>query len=67
VIVTASRSAGRSTAQTATTSVTWWSNYGQLRRNTDRKNRHRRAAPCLATVVLITGRLLDWRNRWSQN
>jgi hypothetical protein len=31
----------------------------------DRKNRHRHAALCLATVVLIVGRLLDWRNRWS--
>ena len=31
---------------------TWWSNYGQLRRNTDRRTRHRHAALCLATVVL---------------
>jgi transposase len=44
---------------------TWWSNYGQLRRNTDRHPRHRHAALCLATVVLIVGRLLDWRNRWT--
>jgi len=44
---------------------TWWSNYGQLRRNTDRRARHRHAALCLATVVLIVGRLIDWRNRWS--
>jgi transposase len=44
---------------------TWWSNYGQLRRNTDRRARHRHAAPCLATVVLIVGRLLTWRDRWS--
>ncbi len=44
---------------------TWWSNYGQLRRNTDRKKCHRHAALCLATVVLIVGRLLDWRDRWS--
>lgn len=43
---------------------TWWSNYGQLRRNTDRRNRHRHAALCLATTVLIVGRLLDYRNRW---
>jgi hypothetical protein len=27
---------------------TWWSNYGQLRRNTDRRARHRHAALCLA-------------------
>ena len=44
---------------------TWWSNYGQLRRSTDRRNRHRHAALCLATTVLIVGRLIDWRDRWS--
>ena len=44
---------------------TWWSNYGQLRRSTDRKIRHRHAALQLATAVLIVGRLLDYRNRWS--
>lgn len=44
---------------------TWWSNYGQLRRSTDRRNRHRHAALQLATAVIITGRLLDYRNRWS--
>jgi transposase len=44
---------------------TWWSNYGQLRRNTDRRARHRHAALCLATTVLVVGRLLNWRNRWS--
>jgi transposase len=43
----------------------WWSNYGQLRRNTDRRNRHRHAALCLATTVLIVGKLIDWRDRWS--
>ena len=43
----------------------WWSNYGQIRRSTDRKNRHRHAALQLATAVLITGRLIDYRNRWS--
>ena len=42
---------------------TWWSNYGQLRRNTDRRT-HRHAAPCLATTILIVGRLLDYRTRW---
>ena len=44
---------------------TWWSNYGQLRRNTDRRARHRHAALGRATTVLIVGRLLDWRDRWS--
>ena len=44
---------------------TWWSNYGQLRRNTDRRNRHRHAALQLATTIIIVGRLIDYRNRWS--
>jgi transposase len=43
----------------------WWSNYGQLRRNTDRRTRHRHAALCLATTILIVGRLLNYRTRWS--
>ncbi len=43
----------------------WFTNYGQLRRSTDRKNRHRHAALQLATAVLIVGRLIDYRNRWS--
>jgi transposase len=43
----------------------WWSNYGQLRRNTDRRSRHRHAALCLATTILIVGKLITWRNRWS--
>jgi hypothetical protein len=34
---------------------TWWSNYGQLRRSTDRRARHRHAALRLATAVLIIG------------
>lgn len=46
---------------------TWWSNYGQLRRSTDRKSTHRHAALCLATAVLITARLIDHRNRWTNN
>lgn len=43
----------------------WLSNYGQLRRNTDRKTTHRHAALCLATTVLIVGKLLTYRDRWS--
>jgi len=42
-----------------------WSNYGQLRRNTGRRNRHRHAALRLATTVLIVGKLIEWRNRWN--
>lgn len=43
----------------------WWSNYGQLRRNTDRRSRHHHAALCLATTILITGRLINHRNQWA--
>jgi transposase len=43
----------------------WWSNYGQLRRNTDRRARHRHAALCLATTILIVGKLITYRDRWS--
>jgi hypothetical protein len=45
----------------------WWSNYRQLRRNTDRKNVHRHAALNLATTLLIIGTLLTYRDRWSTN
>lgn len=43
----------------------WLSNFGQLRRNTDRKSIHRLAQLALAITVLITAKLIDWRNRWS--
>jgi transposase len=42
----------------------WLSNYGQLRRNTDRKTEHRLAQLALAIVFIITAKLIDWRNRW---
>ena len=35
------------------------------RRNTDRRSAHRHAALCLATTVLIVGKLFDYRDRWS--
>lgn len=41
----------------------WLSNFGQLRRNNDRRTSHRRAHLGLALVFLITARLIDWRNR----
>jgi IS5 family transposase len=43
----------------------WLSNYGQLRRNTDRTTAHRLAQFALAVVLLLTAKLIDWRNRWS--
>jgi len=41
----------------------WLSNFGQLRRNTDRKNVHRAAQFALAVAFLLTAKLIDWRNR----
>lgn len=43
----------------------WLSNFGQLRRNTDRKIVHRLGQFALAVVFLLTAKLVDWRNRWS--
>lgn len=43
----------------------WLSNFGQLRRNTDRKTAHRLGQFALAVVFLLTAKLIDWRNRWS--
>jgi transposase len=43
----------------------WLSNFGQLRRNTDRKTKHRLAQFALAVTFLLTAKLIDWRNRWS--
>ncbi len=45
----------------------WWSNYGQLRRNTDRRRANRHAAHQLATTVLIIGRLIDYRDLYTAN
>jgi transposase len=43
----------------------WLSNFGQMRRNTDRRIAHRLAQLSLAVVLLITAKLIDWRDRWS--
>ena len=43
----------------------WLSNYGQLRRNTDRDSTHRLAQLALAVTILLTAKLIDWRDRWS--
>lgn len=43
----------------------WLSNFGQLRRNTDRRAYHRHAQLALAIALLLTAKLIDWRNRWS--
>jgi hypothetical protein len=43
----------------------WLTNYGQLRRNTDRHPRHRAAQLAIAIALILTAKLLDWRQRWS--
>lgn len=43
----------------------WLSNYGQLRRNTDRYTHHRLAQLALAITLIITIKLIDWKNRWN--
>ncbi len=42
----------------------WFTNFGQLRRNTDRKIEHSEAQFGLAIIVLLTAKLIDWRDRW---
>lgn len=41
----------------------WLSNFGQLRRNNDRRTTHRRAHVGLALAFLIAAKLIDWRDR----
>ena len=42
----------------------WLVNFGQLRRNTDRRICHRLSEIALAIPLLIVGKLIDWRDRW---
>ena len=43
----------------------WLSNFGQLRRNTDRFNAHRLAQFALAVALIITIKLVKWAKRWA--
>ena len=43
----------------------WLSNFGQLRRNTDRHKHHRKAQLSLAIALLLTVKLIDHRDRWN--
>ena len=43
----------------------WFSNFGQLRRNPDRFTHHRDAAIALAVVMIITVKLVKWAKRWN--
>jgi transposase len=42
----------------------WLSNFGQMRRNTDRFNAHRLAQFALAVALIITVKLMKWAKRW---
>jgi transposase len=43
----------------------WLSNFGQMRRTTDRSIPHRLAQLALAIALILTAKLIDWRDRWS--
>jgi transposase len=42
----------------------WLSNFGQMRRNTDRFSAHRLAQFALAVALIITVKLVKWAKRW---
>lgn len=42
----------------------WLSNFGQLRRNTDRFKTHRLAQFALAVALIITVKLVKWAKKW---
>ena len=44
----------------------WLSNYGQLRRNTDRRIAHRLAQFALAVAFILTIKLFAWADRWNR-
>ena len=43
----------------------WFSNYGQLRRNTDRFIHHRLAQIDLVVALILTIKLIKWADRWN--
>jgi len=43
----------------------WLTNFGQLRRNTDRRLEHRTAQLDLAIALIVTVKLVKWAKRWS--
>lgn len=43
----------------------WLTNYGQMRRNTDRRIDLRLGQLALAIALILTIKLIDWRNRYS--
>ena len=43
----------------------WLSNFGQLRRSTDRSTKARLGQLALAVAVIITVKLFKWADRWN--
>jgi hypothetical protein len=43
----------------------WFSNFGQLRRNTDRFSRQRLGQIALAVALILTVKLVKWAKRWT--
>src|SRR5665647_1664654 len=43
----------------------WFSNFGQLRRNTDRFSRQRLGQVALAIALILTVKLVKWAKRWT--
>lgn len=44
----------------------WLSNFGQLRRNTDRYQHHRLGQFALAIALILTVKLVQWAKRWNR-
>ena len=43
----------------------WFSNFGQLRRNTDRNPKQRLGQIALAVALILTVKLVKWAKRWT--
>ena len=43
----------------------WFSNFGQLRRNTDRNPKQRLGQTALAVALILTVKLVKWAKRWT--
>lgn len=43
----------------------WFSNFGQLRRNTDRHPKQRLGQVALAVTLILTIKLVKWAKRWT--
>ncbi len=43
----------------------WFSNFGQLRRNTDRSSKQRLGQIALAVALILTVKLVKWAKRWT--